>query len=289
MKRLLRWLRLGLLWLLALVLLAGAALYVLSERIVRRSYDEPLVAIVVPTDAQSIAEGQRLATVRGCSGGCHGEGIEGGVFIDEPLLAKLVAPDLSAAARTYSGDEIARIIRRGIRPDGRSVLGMPSEMFSPLTDEDLGRIIAYLRSVPPQHGYGREVRLGPLARLGLVAGEYAPAALEVRRADSLSQLYPPPGDSTAQGAYLARTACTECHGLELRGGEVPPDLRIVAGYTPEGFATLLRTGKASGNRELRLMSKVARKRFAHFTDAEIGALYSFLIARAAFPDSSSDR
>lgn len=285
MERLPRWLRTGLLLLLGLVVLAVGVLYVLSERVVRRIYQEPLVDLVVPTDSQSIAEGQRLATIRGCSGGCHGERIEGGVFIDEPLLAKLVAPDLSAAARTYSDGELVRIIRRGVRPDGRSVIGMPSEMFSPLTDGDLGRIIAYLRSVPPQDGPGREVRLGPLARLGLVAGQYSPAAKVVRQADRLAERYPEPGDSTAPGAYLARTACTECHGLDLRGGETTPDLRIVAGYSLEAFTTLLRTGTPAGNRELTLMKQVARKRFSHFTDAEIGALHSFLSARAATRDS----
>lgn len=286
MNRFLRWLRTGLLVLLGLVILAAGVLYVLSERVVRRTYQEPIVDLVVPTDSQSIAEGQRLAIIRGCSGGCHGEGIEGGVFIDEPMLAKLVAPDLSAAAGKYSDGELARIVRRGVRPDGRSVLGMPSEMFSPLTDGDLGRIIAYLRSVPPQHGPGREVRLGPLARLGLVAGQYSPAAEAVRQADRIAERYPEPGDPTAPGAYLARTACTECHGLDLRGGEpTPPDLRIVAGYSLEAFTTLLRTGAPAGNRELTLMKQVALKRFSHFTDAEIGALYSFLSARAATQDS----
>jgi mono/diheme cytochrome c family protein len=285
MPRLLRWLRNVLLGLLGLVVLAAGVLYFLSERIVHRTYREPLVNLAVPTDSQSIAEGRRLATVRGCSGGCHGSLIEGGVFIDEPLLARLVAPNLTAAVRTYTDAELARIIRRGVRPDGQSVVGMPSEMFSPLTDEDLGKIIAYLRSVPPQEGPGREVRLGPLARLGLLAGKYATAAHEVHRADSLARIYPHPGDSTAQGAYLARTACTECHGLALRGGETTPDLRIVAGYSPEAFATLLRTGKASGNRELKLMSLVARKRFTHFTDAEIHALYQYLITRAASRDT----
>jgi cytochrome c553 len=286
MKRLLRWLRLGLLWLLALVILTAAVVYLLSERLVRRRYDEPLVAIAVPMDSLSISEGQRLATLRGCSGGCHGSEIEGGVFIDEPLLAKLVAPNLTAAVRMYSDAELARIIRRGVRPDGRSVLGMPSEMFSPLTDADLGRIIAYLRSRPPQSGPGREVRLGPLARLGIVTGQYAPAAFGVRQADSAARAFPPPGDSTAPGAYLARTVCTECHGLELEGGETTPDLVIVTGYSLEAFTTLLRTGQPAGNRELRLMKQVALKRSRHFTDAEIGALYLFLRARAESRDTT---
>ena len=72
MLRVLRWLRNGLLGIVGLVVLAAGVLYVLSERIVRRTYQEPLVGLAVPTDSQSIAEGQRLATVRGCSGGCHG-------------------------------------------------------------------------------------------------------------------------------------------------------------------------------------------------------------------------
>jgi hypothetical protein len=55
----------------------------------------------------------------------------------------------------------------------------------------------------------------------------------------------------------------------------------VAGYSLGAFTTLLRTGKSVGDRELGLMKQVARKRFSHFTDAEIGALYTFLIARAA--------
>jgi mono/diheme cytochrome c family protein len=284
MKRPLRWLRLGLVWLFALVIVASAVVYLLSERLVRRRYDEPLVAIAVPTDSLSISEGQRLATLRGCSGGCHGSEIEGGVFIDEPLLARLVAPNLTASVRTYSDAELARIIRRGVRPDGRSVVGMPSAMFSPLTDADLGRIIAYLRSLPPQSGPGREVRLGPLARVGIVTGQYSPAAFWVRRADSVARNYPQPGDSTAAGAYLARTVCTECHGLELKGGKSTPDLRIVAGYSLEAFTTLLRTGTPAGNRKLTLMRRVALGRFSHFTDAEIGALYSFLRARAATPN-----
>ncbi|HEY3778953.1 MAG TPA: hypothetical protein VGL35_12940 [Rhizomicrobium sp.] len=41
----------------------------------------------------------------------------------------------------------------------------------------------------------------------------------------------------------------------------------------------MRTGKAAGNRELRLMSVEARLRFSHFTDDEVNDLYSYLAAR----------
>lgn len=287
MKRILRWLRIGLLSVLLLLVVAAVTVYLLSERILRRTYAEPRVEITVPNDSQSVIEGHRLAMVRGCSGGCHGTEIEGGVFIDNLLLARLIAPNLTAAVRQYSNADLVRIIRRGVRPDGSSLIGMPSEMFSGLTDADLGKILAYLRSRPLHPGPAPERRLGPVARVAFVAGGLRPAPELVRKAALATGTYPQDGDSTAAGGYLARTSCTECHGVDLRGGGPAPDLRIAAGYSFEAFAGLMRTGKALGNRELPLMTQVARERFSHFTDQELRDLYVFLIAAAAKPDSSS--
>ena len=287
MKSILHWLRLGFLSVVLLLVVAGAIVYLLSERLLRRTYAVPRVELVVPSDSQSVAEGHRLARVRGCSGGCHGADVEGGVFIDNLLLARLVAPNLTAAVRRYSNADLERIIRRGVRPDGLSVIGMPSEMFTGLSDEDLGDILAYLRSVPPQSGPAPARRVGPLARLGFVAGKLRPAAELARRASVLTAIWPRDGDSTARGAYLARTSCTECHGLDLRGGDPAPDLRIAAGYSFEAFSGLMRRGQALGNRELSLMSSVARKRFSNLTDQELRELYAYLIARAAAADSTS--
>lgn len=282
MKRTLRWLRNTLLGLVAIIVIAALVIYVRSEQIVRRTYAEPLVPIAIPTDSPSIAEGMRLARIRGCTG-CHGSKLEGHMFVDDPMLARLASPDLTIAAREYSDAELVRIIRRGVRPDGRSVVGMPSEMFSQLDDRDMGMIISYMRSVPPSAGQRRELRLGPMGRVGVAAGKFVPAAAEAPRADALSRSYPGAGDSTARGAYLARTVCTECHGLDLTGGGGTPDLRIAAGYSPERFALLMRTGKALGDREVGLMSEVARGRFSHFTAGEIQALHSYLRVRAAAP------
>jgi mono/diheme cytochrome c family protein len=287
MKRILRWLRLGVLSIVVLLVAAGAIVYLLSERLLRRTYVVPRVEIAVPSDSQSVLEGHRLAMVRGCSGGCHGTNIEGGVFIDDLLLARLIAPNLTAAVRRYSNADLARIIRRGVRPDGSSVIGMPSEMFSGLTDEDLGAILAYLRSVPPSPGLAPERRLGPVARVAFVAGKFRPAAELVRRATLVTGIWPQDGDSTAHGAYLARTSCSECHGLDLGGDDRAPDLRIAAGYSFDAFRSFMRTGKALGNRELSLMSTVARERFSHFTEQELRDLYTFLRARASKVDSSS--
>jgi mono/diheme cytochrome c family protein len=245
MKRLLRWTLYFASGLIALAVLAALAVFVISELTLRRRHDAPARALVLPADSASIAEGKRLATLRGCYG-CHGESLEGGVFIDEPVLARLVAPNLTAVARRYSDAELERVIRSGVKPDGRSVLAMPSAMFTHLTDADVARIIAAVRSAPPVAGLEPEVRVGPLGRLGFVLGKFRPEAdlvAEARRTEL------PAADTLARhGRYLARTICTECHGVDLRGAPdgSAPDLRIAAAYTFAAFRHLLRTGEPQG-------------------------------------------
>jgi hypothetical protein len=81
--------------------------YALSERVMRHVYEVPRVTLSVPTDAASIAEGRRMAVIRACFGGCHGKDGEGSVLFDEPLIARLVAPNLTAAVREYGDAGLA--------------------------------------------------------------------------------------------------------------------------------------------------------------------------------------
>jgi hypothetical protein len=93
----------------ALGLLAAASVYVLSERALRRSWDMPRAAFGAPTDAAAIAEGRRLAMIRGCANGCHGKpGIAGAVFDNDRWYGRLVAPNLSEVVRRYSDAKLAR-------------------------------------------------------------------------------------------------------------------------------------------------------------------------------------
>jgi len=277
MKRLLRWVAVVLGTFVGLAVVAYAVVYVLSERVLRRTYEVPPVAIAVPSDEASIAEGRRLATIRGCFGGCHGKQAEGAVMFNEPMIARIVAPNLTAAVHHYSDAQLAVIIRKGLRPDGRSVIVMPAEAANGLTDEDLGRIIAFLSSLPPANGPAPDIWLGPLGRIGFVTGEFKTAA------QLIAETVPPPETTTKEGVfgrYLARTICTECHGTSLQGDSNPefvsPDLRIVAAYSPEAFTTLLRTGVALGGRKLGVMSEWARDHLSQLNDAEIAALYGYL-------------
>jgi mono/diheme cytochrome c family protein len=286
MKRLLRWIGIALGSVVVSGGIAYAVAYVLSERILRHTYNVPVLAISIPTDPASIAEGRRLATIRGCVGGCHGKQAEGVVMFDEPMIGRVVAPNLTAAVHKYSDAELVGAIRNGVRPGGRSMMIMPAEVFGLLTDEDLGRIIAFLRSIPAVDGPGPSVSLGPVGRIGVAIGKFKTVA------QLTAETVPPPdakSDEAARGRYLARTTCAQCHGTDLRGASNPdftsPSLQLVAAYSPEAFVQLMREGVALGGRNLRTMSPWARNLLSHLTDSEIAALYSYLHAMPEAPQN----
>lgn len=279
MRTALKWLGRGALALILLLLVATGVVYALSERMIRQTYDVTAEAIAIPADSAAIAEGERLARTRGCYNGCHGEAAEGGLFFEDRLLGTIHAPDLTRAVHRLSDEQLARVIRHGIRADGSSVFVMPSIDFYHLSDDDIEAIVAFLRSLPRTDGPETSVRLGPLGRFLFVAGEFQPAAAEIDH--DAPRVDPGDGsDPALLGEYLARTACAECHGRNFEGTSGPPEatpnLAITSAYTPEQFRTLMRTGEPRDGRDLRLMDDMSRKRFSYFTDAELDALYAFL-------------
>lgn len=267
-----------------IIAMAGATygyVYVATERMLNRTYDVPLSAFTAPTDPAVLAEGERLARIGGCIG-CHGSELEGRVFFDEPWFARVIAPDLTLIAAQYTDAELERAIRRGVRRDGRSMWAMPSPMFAYLSDEHLGAVIAYIRSVPPKGGSETLIDLRIMGRLLVLQGELPPLVEEIN--STARPWTPNQDDALDHGRYLALTACSECHGKDLRGSHHgAPTLAMVAAYSPEAFARLMREGIALGERELGLMSSVARYRFAHFTELELTALHTFLQTMASAP------
>ncbi len=262
-----------------LAVLALAYVYFASEKQLHRQYQAPLTALALPTDAASIAEGKRLARLRGCYGGCHGKTLEGRVWEDSLLSGRVVAPDLTRVARELQPDAMARTVREGVRPNGESVWDMPSNMMFHLADDDIARIIAFIRSEAALNGLQRELAYGPLQRWEIVRGNYPSMREEIEKLGR-PQRMPDRANPVDFGHYLARTICSECHGPTFEGQEGSPNLHVMAqAYSPEHFATLMRTGVAVGNRKLGLMSQVALSRFAYFSDEEVAAVYAFLRSR----------
>lgn len=276
MKRLFKWLGYTVGGFLALLLVAVGVIYVLGARVLGQNFaDVPSHAIAASESPGAVAEGNRLAAIRGCIG-CHGARLDGQMFANSLLLARLPSPNLSQLLPQYSDAELERAIRHGVRRNGGNLVAMPSSMFAPLSDADLSAIVAFLRSMPPVDHPLPSRRIGPIARFGLIIGKFhvEPAVIDHVAAHVATT---PTRDRIAWGQYLARTSCTECHGLDLRGApEEAPNLAVAAAYSDSAFRAFFETGKALGDRELPLMSEMVRERFRFFTDEEIGALHGYL-------------
>lgn len=270
MKRALKWAAIALV---SIVVVATVVVYGLSEMRLRQTFDIAATPVAIPTDSAAVANGHHIFETRGCQG-CHGKGMAGKVFFDEPRIARLVAPNVPKTIRSYSDAELVRLLRHGIRPNGRGVAVMPSSMFYFLDDTDLHSLVAYLRTLPVLENDSlpaTEMRV--LARVGLVVGQYK---LEPTTMVHDAPRPPKAAEGPPLGLYLAKTSCTECHGIDLKGGPTTPALSIVAGYTPEKFAKLMREGVPLDGRTMELMTPTAKNRFSHWSDVEVSALYAYL-------------
>lgn len=271
MKRVLEW---AAIVVVSIVVLAAAAVYGVSEMKLRQTFDIATAPVTLATDSATLANGRHVFVTRGCEG-CHGKGLVGKVFFDEPRLARIVAPNVPKAIRAYSDPELVRLLRHGIRPSGRGVAVMPSSMFYFLDDTDLHSLVAHLRTLPVLEGdsalSATEMRI--LARVGLLTGQYK---LEPVNIAHDAPRPPKAAEGAPLGLYLARSSCTECHGMDLKGDPTTPALTIVAGYSPEKFARLMREGVPLDGRTMELMTPTAKNRFSHFSDAEVAGLYAYL-------------
>ena len=280
MKKVLKWLGFVVAGIAALSCIAVAYVFFASERALNREHEkitESFAPAPIDTAARNIeiAEGRRLARVVGCTH-CHGESLTGAP-IDVPPFARFVAPNVTTIAPDYSDAELATLIRRGIRRDGKGTLFMPSDMLVHLTDADLARIIAYVRTIPRAAGITEKTEVRPLGRLIVAMGEFQTgpdAAAAFKSADVVVD----PADPVSRGRYLVMNACSECHGQDLAGREAAhsPSLSIAKSYSEADFAKLMREGVALGGRKTELMSTTAVARFSVLSPDEVSDMYEFL-------------
>lgn len=161
---------------------------------------------------QSVERGEYLVRGPAGCGNCHtpqgpnGPDMSnefGGFMVEKSTAFEAWAPNITPASRVadWSDAEYARSIREGIRPDG-SVIGppMPIGLYRGLSDDDLGSIVAFMRTVAPSNN---EV---PASTYNIaLPPAYGPPI------DSVAAV--PAGVTIEYGAYLAGPVahCLECH------------------------------------------------------------------------------
>ena len=271
-----------------LALLALTTVYITSSFVLRETRPLAQETVRAAAGPAAIAEGRRLGRLYGCQS-CHGEDLRGRLYNHDPALVRNYAPNLTRVAARYTDDQLAQAIRQGVRPtDRRALWGMPSATFAAMTDAELASLLAFVRSTPAGGRKDPSDRPGLRARLAILRGRSGDWVRGERSAPELvaaARAQPPAdlGPDYTRGRHIAATVCSECHGSDLRGDprEGGPDLAIAGTYDLDQFRRLLRTGASLTGRDLGIMSETARKDFQVFTDAEIAALYAYLLGRAA--------
>jgi mono/diheme cytochrome c family protein len=231
----------------------------------------------------SLDRGRHLAKVIGCTD-CHTANLGGGPLYDDPTHLVLWAPNLTTGAggllAHHSAADFARAVRRGIGPDGKRLLVMPSWDYAALTDADLASIYAYVRSVPPVDRHTPPAKFGPKAPAAFASGEIRYDA-DVLARSTLPRFDATPAVSPAYGSYLARVAgCESCHGVHLDGSlpssafHAPNRSQIIPHWTTADFVTAIRTGMTPGGGKL--SDDMPWKVYAGMTDDELHAVLAYL-------------
>jgi cytochrome c553 len=299
-KKLLKWLGLGLGAIAGLVVVAFLVLTVISNRKANVAYAVAPAALTIPRDAASIAEGERLIAIRACAD-CHGADLAGGVFLDDAALGTFYAANLTggenSATRDYTAADWDRAIRHGVNRAGRAIWVMPSTDYYRITDHDLALMIAYLESLPEvdQAEANPAPKAGPLGRALVATGQLAFAA-EVIDHSIAPAAHLEPEVSAAYGEYLA-TTCTGCHKPDFTGGKIVgtgPDYPPAANLTPAGnlanwtqdeFINTLRTGVTPDGKTLdpQYMPWPITHRMS---DEELAAVWLYLSSLPATPSAN---
>jgi len=291
MKKALKWIGFVVAGLASLVVLISLAGYITSERRINKTYDVAVEPLTVPTDAAAIEEGRRLTVIRGCVD-CHGADYGGTTLIEDPAIGHIYGANLTtgegSATSGWSAEDWARAIRDGVAPDGRPLLMMPSSEYAGLSDEDIGRMVAYLRAAPPVDRLQPESAIGPVVRAMLVTNQMPVPLISAEVIDH-SRAAPasvPAEASVEFGAYQI-TTCTGCHGANLGGGPVPfsapgdpPAANLTVGgelgtWTLDEFKNTLRTGVTPSRRALD-PSKMPWPLAREMTDTELEAIWFYL-------------
>ena len=277
--------------LVSLVLVVLAIAYVASERRIHRRYEVPVHAVSYSDDSATIVRGARLAQLRGCTD-CHGPALAGSVMVDDPMLGRIAAANLTRG-RGGRGDDLApedweRAIRHGLRRDGSTLIVMPAQEFQGLSDQDVGALIAYGRSRPPQDHELPPQRFGPLGRVLFVAGQIPLVPAEEVDQHKPHAVSVDTTQTLAYGAYLAST-CRGCHGGNLSGGKwshepatqpparnLTPDTATgIGGWSEQDFVNTLRTGVTRTGRQLD-GNYMPWKAVGQMSDNDLHALYGYL-------------
>lgn len=301
-----RWPRILLGVAVALVIVAAAAVALIQVRWKRR-FDAPYPAIIASSDPAVIARGEYLVYGAAACAYCHvpreqwdrlarGErlALTGHHLFRLPfgeIYSANLTPDRATGIGARKDGELARILRYGVRADGRAAFPL---MDFRLADDDLTAVVSYLRMQPAVAHAVPEHQLTWFGK-ALMAFAITPA-----RPTMAPPVKSPAGATIERGAYLANhvSSCVSCHtnrgqdgalvGPPFGGGQrmdvaadatkvfVTPNLTPdpasspVGAWTEDTFVGRFKVGEVIPG------SPMPWGAFARLTDDDVRALYRYL-------------
>jgi len=268
-------------------------------------FDAPYPQITASTDSAIIARGKEIVFGPAHCASCHSTGnadslldlgleppMGGGHEFKLPFgnfYTKNISPDKETGIGRYTDQEIARLLRYGVKPDGSAVLDfMP---FHDVSDEDMTAILSYLRSQKPVKNKvpEHEIKLMGYVLKAFMITPVGPSG-EIPKAVKRDS-------SAAYGRYLAMNVanCNGCHTMrDMTGGFIgepfsgggpfeepgketltPPNLTPhpdgrLTGWTQETFINRFRAGKLIEHTHMPWNS------YKRMSDSDLKALYNFL-------------
>lgn len=289
MKKFLKWTGIVLLGLVLIVLLGSWFLANKFNSEFEKEYTLTPAPIAIPADSASLARGKVLTV--GCQN-CHEKDFAGKVFFDDPSIGVLPSSNLTRAVGSetegYTDEDFVRAIRHGLNKKGNPLMVMPSEAYSNFSDQDLGCIIAYLKSLPPiERKFDKRhftYVSQAMAGAGLFGNLFAYNVIDHEKAKNITA--PPIGNSVEYGAYVARfDGCKTCHGANFGGGKSPdpvsppvPDISKSGNagkWTLAEFTSFFKTGKTPDGR-MPNVQFMPWEGIGALSEVEIEGLYNYI-------------
>lgn len=289
MKKVLKWFGIFIASLLVLIIFVVAGLSVSTNIRLNKTYTITPTMVAITENSEAIERGAYLYDSM-CAG-CHGEKLEGTRFFDDPVIGYFPASNLTSGQEGvgsyYSDLDFVRAIRHGISPDGKPLIIMPSGAFWHFSDEDLGSIIAYLKSAPAMDSNLGEKKTTLIGTALVAAGAFGNIInAETIPHEQQPPAVPPRAVTAEYGEYLANLQhCALCHGANLNGAQSPepgapfsPNLTpggVLATWSTSDFINLMRTGTTPLGRQLD-KNFMPYEDYGRMSDDDLSAIFQYL-------------
>jgi len=295
------------------VAVIGLVAVVLSSVVLlrwKRTFEAPYPDVQASNDPVVIAQGRYIAYGPGHCVSCHTDDSQKQLVHDgqQPPLTggqefrmpfgtfrtPNLTPDRETGIGRRTDAELARMIRYGVRHDGRAAL--PFMDFHDLSDEDLRALVSFLRSQPAVR------RKVPDHELKFVGKALMAFLIEPKGPSAPPRKSSPPAEPTVErGAYLANNVavCAGCHterskldgsyvaarfsgGLKMEVESDPSKILVTPNLTPDP-----KTGRIASWSEEQFVGRFGAgvgtpgthmpwKQFQTMSTTDVRAIYRYL-------------